>query len=122
MKGGAGNVDHIFATGKDHDSWVQSKPFYGKYRGHTLKQVIRGHNTVTIRGKAHSDKATVTEDGWSRGSTNTTPMKAASTSDIHRYLDQRGTATEDVRCTAHTLRWRIKKRTTDTETRVSRKS
>jgi len=120
MHGGAGNLDHISANGTDHDSWgSKSKPLYGKYRGHTLREVIRGRNTITIRGKAHSDKLRLTEDGWSSGSTNTYTYEGHTYSG---YLNQSGTFTEYFRCTAHKLTWRSNKLIfTDAETRISRK-
>ncbi|MGO8958672.1 MAG: hypothetical protein ACLQFR_15070 [Streptosporangiaceae bacterium] len=119
MRGGAGNLDHISASGKDHDFWgSKAKPYYGKYLGHTLKEVIRGRNTITISGKASSDKLRLTEDGWSRGSTNTYTYEGHTYSG---YLNQHGTFTQYFRCTADKLTWRSTKRITDTESRISRK-
>jgi len=118
MHGGADNIDHIFGTGIDHDWWGRNvKPLYGTYRGHRLEEIIHGRNTLYIRGKEHSDRLRLTEQGWSAGSTNIYIYKGHARAG---YLNQTGKYTMYFRCTARTLRWTYKKRE-DKETRISRK-
>jgi hypothetical protein len=118
MRGGAGNIDHILATGVDHDIWGRhAKPYYGTYRGHRLKEVLRGRNTVRIKGTGKSDKLRLAEEGWSAGSTNIYTYRGRKYSG---YFNQSGTYTMYFRCTARTLTWRFRHRR-DRETRISRK-
>jgi hypothetical protein len=118
MSGGADNIGYIFATGTDHDSWVRSAtPYYGTYREHRLKKVIRGRSTLTIRGKPHSHELRITEGGWTARSANIYTYRGRTCAG---YLNQGGTYTMDFHCNAHTLTW-IGKQDTDKETRASRK-
>ena len=118
MHGGAGDVDHIFATGKDYDTWSKARPFYGSYQGHKLKEVIRGHNTLVISKIANSRKLLVKETGWGAGATNTYTYEGqVSQGD----LKQSGRTKYTFLCTAHKLIWRRGGHTVDTETRIRRK-
>ena len=103
LYGGAGNVDHIFATGKDDESWAQSQPLYGKYQGHTLKEIIRGQNTLTIRRLGTPGKVSITEDGWSSGSSNTFSYQGGT---YPGSMNNGGASKVSYHCTAHTLVWR----------------
>ncbi len=115
--GGAGNYDHIFANGIDHDFWGRNaKPYYGTYRGHRLTEIIRGSNTLTIRGSARSHTLQLTEDGWSAGSSISYRYQGRTYSGS---LGQSGKFTMNFRCTARKLTWLFKRRA-DHETRVGR--
>jgi len=117
MHGGAGNVDHISAKGTDEDTWGgKAKPLYGTYKGHRLKEIIHGHNTLTIYATKTGHKITSTEDGWSTGSTNEFTYKGRTYSG---YLSQHGTTSVTYECTAHKLTWRYNGHTLDRETRIS---
>ena len=118
MNGGAGNVDHIFASGEDHDTWNKARPFYGNYQGHKLKEIIRGHNTLAISKVANSRKLLLKETGWDAGATNTYTYEGQKS---QRYLKQSGGSQYIFRCTAHKLIWRQSGHTVDTENRISRK-
>lgn len=117
LYGGAGNVDHIFATGKDDESWAQSQPLYGKYQGHTLKEIIRGQNTLTIRRLGTPGKVSITEDGWSSGSSNTFSYQGGT---YPGSMNNGGASKVSYHCTAHTLVWRHENGAIDQETRISR--
>jgi hypothetical protein len=116
MHGGGGNIDHIFATGIDQDSWNSAKPFYGTYQGHTLEEIIRGDNTLSLVNTVHGNELQIAEDGWSAGSTNKYIYKSRT---IVGYLAKNGSSTMNhFRCTTHKLTW-YSDGIIDTETRIS---
>jgi len=120
MHAGGGDVDHITATGIDHSNWMKSQPLVGKYRGFPLTETIRGTNKQLLHASkvGHHLELTVTERGWSAGSTNTYVYRHH-----HRpgYLNKIGVHTYRFRCTATTLTWMGPKgHVIGTETRQSR--
>jgi hypothetical protein len=118
MHGGEGDIDHVSADGTDEDTWgTRSKSLYGRYKGHTLKETFRGHNTLTIHATKHGHRISVTEDGWSAGSTNKYVYEGRTSSG---YLSQHGTNYYNYICTASKFKWRYKHHTVDSETRISR--
>jgi hypothetical protein len=116
MYGGAGNVDYIFATGIDQDSWGSSKPLYGMYQGHRLKEIIRGDNTLSLVKTVRSNELQVVEDGWSTDSANTFTYKSHTSLG---YFNKSGTSANYFRCTSRQLTWRVNG-IVNTETRISR--
>jgi hypothetical protein len=118
MDGGGGEIDHISANGTDEQTWgTKSKPFYGEYKGHTLKEMLRGHNTLTIHATKSGHKISVTEDGFSAGSTNRYVYEGRTYSS---YLSQHGTAYYNYECGVSKFKWRDKHRTVDSEARISK--
>jgi hypothetical protein len=117
MHGSAGDVDHIRVSAKDTNVFARSKPLYGTYRGHSLKEVIRGVNHFSLRAQAHTSRLRWIEHGWSARSTNTFTYKGISS---RGNFAQTGTFTFSFTCTAHRLVL-IQKSYRDTETRISRK-
>lgn len=118
MRGGEGNIDHIFATGTDNDSFGAAvAPLYGTYQGTTLEEIERGQNVWTIHATPSNHSVSVTEDGWSVGSTNTFFY------DGNRYAGYFGPAGSTARytyqCTAGSLELITGNRVVDTETRLS---
>jgi hypothetical protein len=114
MYGGGGAIDHISSSSQDSGVFSASMPEYGTYRGHTLKEVLRGVNNATLR-VADSHTLLMIEQGWSPESTNTFTYEG------RRYLgyfSQSGTYTYSFQCTAHKLVVR-QQNYYDTETRVS---
>ncbi|HTW21152.1 MAG TPA: hypothetical protein VME70_13180 [Mycobacteriales bacterium] len=102
MHAGGGDVMHVTKSGTNHDNWKKSLPLTGHFQGHPLTEVIRGTNTQLL----HATKVgkhlelTVTERGWSAGSTNRYTYRGH-----HRpgYLSQVGVHTYRFTCTATTL-------------------
>jgi hypothetical protein len=120
MHAGGGDVDHIAASGVDHDSWADSLPLVGRYLHHPLTEQVRGENTQLIHSsrKHHHLVMTVTEQGWSVHSTNRYTYRGKHFSG---YLNQSGVHTYRFRCTATTLTFLGPKgKVTGTETRLSR--
>lgn len=118
MRYHGGDVDHIYADGIDHDSWAHSRPFYGRYKGHTLKQVIRGRNRLRFTVVAKHTVRTV-EKGWRKGSTNRYVYRGHH---VKGSLGKRGHYTQYFHCTAKRLTWTTKKgRVITRERRLSRK-
>ena len=119
MHGGGGDIDHISSNGNDQDAWGSGvKPFYGTYRGHTLKQIMRGENVTTISASPRNHTVSVKQDGWSSGSTNTFYYEGKTyngyfgpTGQVYSYTYQ---------CNSKTLVWETSGRAVDTETRISR--
>jgi hypothetical protein len=116
MHGGGGNIDHIYPSGIDRDSWSSAKPLYGTYQGHLLKEIVRGDNTLSLVNTVHRNELEIVEDGWRAGGTNTFVYEGRSSLG---YFDKSGTYMGYFRCTAHTLTWHTGG-STNTETRVSR--
>jgi hypothetical protein len=114
--GGAGNIDHIFSTGIDRDSWSSSMPMYGTYQGHTLEEIMRGDNTLSLVNTVHGNELQIVEDGWSAGSTNTYIYEGHSSLG---YFDKSGAYTSYFQCTSRVLTWRVNG-VVDTEMRISR--
>lgn len=103
MHGGGGDIDHIFAAGIDQDSWNSSKPFYGRYQGHRLEEIMRGDNTLSLVDTVHGNELRIVEDGWSTGSTNKYIYESRT---IAGYPAKNGSSTMTYfRCTARTLTW-----------------
>lgn len=116
MYGGAGNIDHIFPTGIDRDSWESAMPLYGSYQGHRLREVIRGYSTLSLVRTVRSNAMQIVEDGWSAGSTNTYAYEGKSSLG---YFNKHGAITSYFRCTPHRLKWRTDG-SVNTEIRISR--
>lgn len=113
-----GDVDHIHATGWDHDSWTHSKPLVGRYKGHRIEQRIRGHNLLRLR-VVGGHKLRTTEKGWSKGSTSRYVYRGHH---LTGTLPQHGHYVQRFRCTAKTLTFLTSKgKVVSTETRVSRR-
>jgi hypothetical protein len=118
MYGGGGDIDHMSASGTDEDTWgVESKPLYGTYQGHALKEMIRGYNTLAIHAMKSGHRLSVTEDGWSAASTNRFVYEGRRYSG---YLSQHGTTYYNYECTASKFKLVEGNRTVDRETRISR--
>lgn len=102
MHAGGGDVMHIAASGINHDSWMKSLPLTGRVHGHTLTEVIRGRNTQLLHAAKVGKhlELTVTERGWSQGSTNRYTYRGH-----HQpgYLNQIGVHTYRFACTSTTL-------------------
>ena len=118
MRGGSGDIDHIYKNGADRDIFgAKSRALVGTYRHHKLYEVIRGTNKFTLTAIKKTDKVRWVEHGWTPGSKNTFTYRG------HSYAGtfaQRGTFTFTYRCTPHALTLRQSKRYVDTETRTSR--
>jgi hypothetical protein len=117
MRYRGGDIDHIFASGIDHNSWVHAKSLFGRYKGHRLKQTIRGHNRVRFK-VVGPHRIRYTEKGWSKGSTNRYLYRGR-----HHpgRLPQSGSIVETFHCTARTLTLSRKGTVLARETRRSRK-
>jgi hypothetical protein len=102
MRAGGGDVDHISASGIDHDDWSQSRPLVGHYLGHKLTEKVRGHNTQLIHSatKHHHLQMTVTEQGWTAHSSNRYVYRGKHSKG---YLNQTGVHVIRYRCTSTTL-------------------
>jgi hypothetical protein len=119
MRYRGGDIDHIFASGIDRDSWMHARSLFGTYRGHRLKQTIRGHNRVLFK-VVRRHRLRNTEKGWSKGSTNRYLYRG------HHFrgtLGRSGHVVMTFHCTARTLTIRSKPhgRVIGRETRRSRK-
>ena len=118
MHGNGRDYDHISANGTDVDTWgPKAKPLYGTYHGHTLKEIIHGHNTLTIHATKPDSKLSITESGWNSGSSNKFIYKGRTYSG---YLSQHGTTYYSYECTRHKLKLRVNNRTVEREARVSK--
>jgi hypothetical protein len=113
-----GDIDHISASGKDHDSWATSKPLYGKVAGHKLTERIRGHNLTQIAAKPHAHRAIYTEEGWTPKSSNRYVYRGKHSKG---YLNQTGSFPTAYRCTTKTLSFLSGGKVVSTETRLSTK-
>jgi hypothetical protein len=102
MRAGGGDVDHISASGIDHDNWAKSLPIVGTYLGHRLTEKVRGENTQLIHAHTvnHHAVITVTERGWSAKSSNRYVYRGKHSTG---YLNQTGVHTYRYRCTATRL-------------------
>jgi hypothetical protein len=121
MYGSEGNVDHIAASGVDTDVYgPDTFPEYGTYNGSTLEVDLQGEAKQIIHAHPSKHTASVLADGWTVGST-AKYVYQGSTS--QGYFDKPSTkpVTQGYRCTATTLVWTEKGKTTETETRVSTK-
>jgi hypothetical protein len=115
---GGGDVDHIRANGVDHDSWAHAKPFIGTYRGHRLKETIRGHNVLALHALS-GNRLRDTEKGWKKGRTNRYVYRSKH---IKGFLFQTGSTVSHYRCSATTLTFLTKHgKVVSKETRISRK-
>ncbi|HEX3824082.1 MAG TPA: hypothetical protein VHV79_06435 [Mycobacteriales bacterium] len=113
-----GDIDHIRASGVDHDSWAKAKPLYGTVSGHKLTEVIRGHNLLHLLAKPHAHRVIYTEDGWTPKSTNRYVYRGDHSKG---YLNQTGSYASPYRCTAKKLTFLREGKVVDTETRLSTK-
>lgn len=119
IRGGAGNVDHIFASGAHTDVYnTSTATFYGTYDGSTLEVTEFGTYESTIRATPRTHQATITSDGWTSGSTVTFMINGST------YGGQFDPATGQVstveyRCSATKLDWLSGGKVSDAETRVS---
>lgn len=112
-----GDVDHFFARGVDHDSWMHAKVLQGTYKGHRLTETIRGHLTEQLH-RTGANRLRVTGGSWSKGSTNTYVYEGQHSTG---YLNAITPFTVHFRCTAKRLTYLSKKgKVTGTETRISR--
>jgi hypothetical protein len=119
IRGGAGNVDHIHAGGADADVFdANTTPFYGTYDGSTLEVTEFGTYDQTIRATPSTHQATLTDRGWTSGST-VTFMINGGTYAGHFNPGTGDVSTDEYRCTATKLVWLSGGKVTDTETRVS---
>lgn len=119
MHAGGGDIDHIAASGVDHDNWAASLPLVGPYLHHPLTEQVRGKNTQLIHASRqhHHLVMTVTELGWSAHSSNRYTYRGKH---FTGYLNQSGVHTYRFRCTVTTLTFLGPKgKVTGTETRLS---
>jgi hypothetical protein len=102
MRAGGGDVDHISASGIDHDDWSKSLPLVGHYLGHKLTEKVRGHNTQLIHSltKNHHLEMRITERGWTAHSSNRYVYRGKHSTG---YLNQTGVNLIRYRCNANTL-------------------
>jgi len=119
LTGGAGNLDHIFPSGTDEDTYGSySDPFLGTYEGSTLQVNYNGTRVSTIRAMPRTHQATITTSGWTSGSAPTfTYQGNVSTGTFNQ--DASSTSTVTYQCSATTLTWLSDGTVNDTETRVS---
>jgi hypothetical protein len=114
-----GDVDHIFASGIDENTWgPETAPFYGTYQGQTLKVIEYGEVRTTIRATPRNHHLSVTNDGWSANSVITYYYAGGQT--VGQFGASGGVAYRTYRCTSGTLTWLDNGKVNDTETRVSR--
>jgi hypothetical protein len=119
IRGGAGNVDHIHASGTDTDVFdTSTAPYYGTYDGSTLEVTEFGTSVSTIRATRSTHQATFTSGGWTSGST-VTFMINGGTYDGHFNPATDEVSTVGYRCSPTKLVWLSGGKVTNTETRVS---
>jgi hypothetical protein len=119
LHGGAGNLDHIYASGIDDNTYGSyTAPFYGTYDGSTLQVNYNGTRVSTIRATERTHQATVTSSGWTSGSAPTFLYQGETSTGTFNQ-DAASTATYGYQCTATTLTWISDGTVADTETRVS---
>jgi hypothetical protein len=119
IRGGAGNVDHIRAGGADADVFdTGTAPYYGTFDGSTLEVAEFGTYESTIRATPSTHQATVTDRGWTSGST-VTFMINGGTYAGHFNPGTGDVSTVEYRCSATKLVWLSGGKVTNTETRVS---
>jgi hypothetical protein len=118
MTGKGGDIDHIHASGVDHDNWANSRPLYGTIGEDQVKEVIRGINTVRFQPGAPGGLQE-TEVGWSADNTNTLTYQGHTTNKKNSNTGQDGVF---YKCSAKKLTWLSGASTVvGHETRLSRK-
>jgi hypothetical protein len=119
MYGGAGDVDHIAASGTDTDLYGPSTfPSYGTYGGSTLAMEIQGEQTLTIHANPGKHQLTAVYNGWTVSSTIRYVYQGSTTDGTFNKPSPTPT-TYSYRCTASTLTWIYQGKVNDTETRQS---
>jgi hypothetical protein len=117
MHAHGGDIDHINASGIDHDNWRPSKKIVGKAQGHKLVERIRGVNHT--QWSTNGNKLKQVEQGWSSGATNKYVYEGHH---YTGYLDQTGTFHERYTCHGKKLKYFNKKgKKLGSETRISTK-
>jgi hypothetical protein len=121
MYGGAGNEDHIAASGADTNVFgPDTLPLYGTYNGSTLEEALQGERLMTLHANSRDHQITMVEHGWTVDSTDKYVYQGSTTTGTFNKPSSAPT-TEGYRCTSTTLTWLVKGKATDTEARVSDK-
>lgn len=116
LYGGAGDKDHIYADGTDRDSWVVAAKLSGTYQGRPLVEIEQGVHTWTLRAMPGSHTVSMTDDGWSPGST----ARYVYGGRTHKAgFVLAGTYSVGYRCTGSKLAWSNDGKVYETETRIS---
>ena len=119
LSGGAGNLDHIYPSGLDDNTYGSySQPFLGTYNGNTLQVSYTGTRVSTIRATPRTHQATVTDSGWTSGSAPTFVYQGNTTTGTFNQ-NAASVATFTYSCTATTLTWIANGTVNNSETRVS---
>jgi hypothetical protein len=119
MRYGGGDIDHISASGIDHNTWIHAKPLIGSYRGHRLKQVIHGYQRLLFKVTG-PHRLRNTEKGWTKSSTNSYHYRGKHHAGV---LPKSGVTHERFHCTAKTLTLTTTHGTVlARETRIARKA
>jgi serine/threonine protein kinase len=119
LTGGAGNLDHIYPSGIDDNTYGSySLPFLGTYNGSTLQVNYTGTRVSTIRATPRTHLATVTDSGWTSGSAPTFLYQGKTTTGTFNQ-NAASVSTFTYSCTATTLTWISDGTVNNTETRVS---
>jgi hypothetical protein len=114
-----GDVDHIFATGVDEDTFgLGAAPSYGTYQGQTLEEIDYGELRSTIRATPRNHHLTLTGGGWSANSVVT--FYYAGQKSIGYYNGSGQVFYRTYRCSAGTFTLLNDGKVIETETRISR--
>jgi hypothetical protein len=114
-----GDFDHIAASGRDRNTWADSKALVGRFGGHRLTERVRGQNSLLLRATSSATGGTVveTEQGWLARSTNRYVYRGQHSTG---YLNQTGSFSFSFRCTLTTLTFLAKGgKVLSSETRLS---
>jgi hypothetical protein len=118
MTGAGGNLDHIAASGTDHDVYDGASTLTGTYKGSTLTESIRGTSLSTIKADPTTHTATAVSLGWTSGSTTTFLYQGQTTTGGFDKASGQSVHYSYI-CTATTLTWMSDGKMVDNETRVS---
>jgi hypothetical protein len=119
VTGGAGDVDHIAASGTDTDIYGPTTfPEYGTYEGSTVEQELQGEQVIKLHANPAKHQLTAVYAGWTVGSTDSYVYQG-STINGHFNPPTSTPTTYTYTCTATTLKWIYQGKVNDTETRLS---
>jgi hypothetical protein len=119
MTGGAGDIDHIAASGTDTDTFgPDAFPNYGTYNGNTLEQEFQGEQVIKLHANPAKHQLTAVYTGWTVGSTSEYIYQGSTTDGVFNKPSTTPTI-YSYSCTATTLTWAYHGKVTDTETRLS---